>query len=386
MTDLKEIKEERKNLIIFSAVSFLHDVGSDMVFSIWPVFVTQFLGANVATLGLIDGLGDALVSISQAVSGYFSDKLGRRKVFVWVGYLFGGIARIGYALSPTWHWLLPFRIIDRSGKMRGSPRDAIIAESSGTTNKGRNFGMLRMADNAGAVVGILLAMVLFPILGFRNLFLLAAFPSLIGVALIYLFIHDTKGEKKLYKGISFSHFNKNLVLYTLISGIFSLATFSYSFLLLFAKDTGFALGFVPVFYLLFTIVAAVFSLPFGKLSDKIGRRNVLFMAFFFWLLVPVLFLVTKNYFAVFLAFFFYGLHKAALDPVQTSLVSELAPKELLASTLGGFQLVLGVLNFPSSFFAGLLWQQYGAHAPFMVSLGLTVLALAFLPLVKERQR
>src|SRR3989344_605705 len=121
------MKEKGNNRVIgvLSLASFLHDVGSDMVFSVWPLFVTQVLGANMAVLGLIDGVGDAVVSLSGAAGGYLSDKLRKRKIFVWTGYLFGGIARIGYALSPSWQWLIPFRLLDRSGKIRSAPRDAI---------------------------------------------------------------------------------------------------------------------------------------------------------------------------------------------------------------------------------------------------------------------
>ena len=102
-------KQSNKRVItILSLASFLHDIGSDMVFSVWPLFVTQILKANMSVLGLIDGLGDAVVSVSGAVGGYISDKIKKRKLFVWTGYLFGGISRIGYALSPTWHWLIPW--------------------------------------------------------------------------------------------------------------------------------------------------------------------------------------------------------------------------------------------------------------------------------------
>src|ERR1041385_1631616 len=155
-----EKKEEKKIITGLSLASFFHDVGSDMVFSVWPLFVTSVLGANMATLGFIDGIGDAVVSISGAIGGYLSDRLRKRKIFVWTGYLFGGIARVGYALSPSWQWLIPFRLLDRSGKLRGAPRDAILSESSTNTTRGGRFGILRAMDNAGAVVGIMLAIFL----------------------------------------------------------------------------------------------------------------------------------------------------------------------------------------------------------------------------------
>jgi MFS family permease len=139
----------------FALASFLNDFGSDMVYPIWPLFVTSILKADMAVLGFIDGLGDAVVSISQAISGYLADRLRRRKIFVWTGYLFGSASRIGYAFSTVWGYLIPFRILDRAGKMRGAPRDAIIADISTDENRGKNFGLLRAMDNLGAVCGII---------------------------------------------------------------------------------------------------------------------------------------------------------------------------------------------------------------------------------------
>ena len=136
---MDKAKESRRVVRIFSWASFLNDMGSDMIFAIWPLFVTSFSGVSMEILGLIDGIGDAIVSVSQAVSGYVSDRLKKRKFFIWTGYLFSVLSRIGYAISTTWQWLIPFRIMDRSGKMRGSPRDAIIADVSTDENKGKKF-------------------------------------------------------------------------------------------------------------------------------------------------------------------------------------------------------------------------------------------------------
>src|SRR3989338_770322 len=282
--------DSKKTIRTFAWASFLHDLGSDIVFSVWPLFVTQTLKANMATLGFIDGLGDAIVSISQALSGYYSDKWKKRKVFVWLGYLLGGIARVGYALAPVWQWLIPFRVLDRSGKMLGSPRDAILAENSTDANRGRNFGFLRMADNSGAVVGILLAMALLPVLGYRMLFLLAAIPSVLASILIIKSIREATDNKKIYKGIMLKNISKDLRIYTFGFALFSLGSFSYSFLLVYAKQYGFAFASVPILYLLYTVVAAAMSLPFGKLSDKIGRKKVLYMALGFWILTSAVFI------------------------------------------------------------------------------------------------
>ncbi|HEX9156515.1 MAG TPA: MFS transporter, partial [Syntrophales bacterium] len=181
--------ETKKTIRTFAFASFFNDMGSDMIYPIWPLFVAS-LGANMAVLGLIDGIGNAIVSISQALSGYISDRTRKRKIFIWLGYLCGGISRLGYALSATWHWLVPFRILDRAGKMRGAPRDAMVADLSMRSNRGGNFGIIRTMDNAGALVGIVFCIAFFPYLGYQNLLLIAAVPSFIAVALIVLKIRE----------------------------------------------------------------------------------------------------------------------------------------------------------------------------------------------------
>jgi MFS family permease len=378
-------KQARRTIGVFALASFLNDLGSDMIYPIWPMFITTGLGASMSVLGLLDGLGDALVSISQAASGYLSDRIRKRKVFVWLGYLLGSGARVGYALSATWQHVLPFRVLDRAGKMRGAPRDAMIADVSSRANRGTHFGVLRAMDNLGAVCGILVCMVLFGVLGYRSLFLLAAIPSAVGAILVVLAIKERKpADERIYKGISFSDLDRNFLLFLFLSAVFSLGSFSYSFLLMYAHELGFRLGFLPVLYLVFTAVASLVSLPFGRLADRAGRRTVLLMSFLFWGLVCVCLLLVRSREGVVVAFVFYGLHKGAIDPVQKTFVSELAPRAYRASSLGGFQMVVGLCALPSSLLAGLLWDGVGVFVPLYVSIGLTTMATVLLIFVKEK--
>jgi len=371
-------KDSKSKVKIFGIASFLNDMGSDMIYPVWPLFVRS-LGANMSVLGFLDGLGDALVSISQAISGYISDRIQKRKIFVWLGYLMGGLSRIGYAISKNWVPLIPFRILDRAGKIRGAPRDAIIADLSTDQDRGGNFGFLRMMDNLGAVVGILLCILLVNFLGFKKFFLLASIPSLISVILILIFVKEQKRDStKIFKGISLKSFTPQFRYFLILSSIFSLGAFSYSFLLVFAKEFGFQISFIPVLYLIFTAIASLFSIPFGKLSDKIGRKKVLEISFFFWILVCLTFLFFKNYFGIILAFIFYGLHKGAIEPSQRALVSELVPQEIRASALGGYQMAIGLFSLPASILAGILWDKFGSFAPFSFSLFVTILALFLL--------
>jgi len=371
-------QKEKKQIRVLALSSFLNDLGSDMIYPVWPLFVNS-LGASMSILGFLDGLGDALVSISQAISGYFSDKIQKRKIFVWIGYLMGSLSRIGYAISTSWKHLIPFRILDRAGKIRDAPRDAIVADLSTDQNRGENFGFLRMMDNLGAVFGILLCILFVEILGFRKLFLLASIPSLIGVILILIFIKEQKRDKtKIFKGFSFKNLSPKFKKFLFLSAIFSLGAFSYSFLLIFAKNLGFKTTFVPVFYLIFTLFASLSSIPFGKLSDKIGRKRVLEISFLLWGIVCLLFLSLKSHWIVFFAFLIYGLHKGAIEPSQRAFVSELVPQEIRASALGSFQMVNGLFALPASFFAGILWDKISIFAPFYFSLFLTLISLLLL--------
>jgi MFS family permease len=379
-----EQKETKKTIRTFAWASFLNDMGSDMIYPVWPIFVTTVLHANMAVLGFLDGLGEALVSISQAASGYISDRIGKRKLFIWLGYFFGALSRLGYAVSTVWQHLIPFRVLDRGGKIRSAPRDAIIADVSSKADRGKHFGLLRTMDNLGAVCGIIVCILLLKLLGYRNLFLLAAIPSLLGTLLIVIAIKEPRTPGlKIYKKRSLKHLDRNLTLFLLLSSLFALGSFSYSFLLIYAKKFGFQVTFVPVLYLIFTAFASIFSLPFGKLSDRIGRKPVLILAFMLWGLVCAGFLFLRGKGAMVLTFVLYGVHKGALEPVQKTFVAELAPPEYRASTLGGFQMVVGLCALPASFLAGLLWDKISLFAPFYCSLGLTFLALILLFFVHE---
>lgn len=375
-------KEEKRTIRIFSLASFLNDMGSDMIYPIWPLFVTTVLGADMAALGLIDGLGNALVSISQGISGYVSDRIRKRKIFAWTGYLFSSLSRVGYSMSAVWQHLIPFKILDRAGKMRDAPRDAIIADASSRRNRGHNFGILRMADNLGAVTGVIITIVLLSVLGFRGIMLLAAVPSLIGVVMIIAFVKDRK-TKKLFRGIAFRDFDRNFILFLILSSVFALGYFSYSFLIVFAKEAGYQILFVPVLYLIFTVMASVSSIPFGNLADKIGRKSLLWISYGLFALMSLGFVLTQNLLLIAGLFVLYGLQKGAYDMVRKTFVSELAPTQFRASGIGAYNMMVGLMALPASVIAGLLWVTVNMQAPFMLSLVLSLIAMVLLVFVKE---
>ena len=382
-----EKNETKKTIRTFAIASFLNDMGSDIINPIWPLFVTQVLKANMAALGFLDGLGEAVVSLSQAVAGYYSDRIRKRKVFIWTGYLCSAASRLGYAASSVWQHLIPFRILDRAGKIRGAPRDAMLADISTDDNRGGHFGLLRAMDNAGSVAGILIAIALFNVLGYRLLFALAAIPSLIGAALLLKYIKEAKSPvARVFKGLAFKDIDRNLAFYIVLNAVFALGAFTYSFLLLFAKSEGFKTGAIPVLFLVYSTAAAFLSYPFGRLSDRIGRKPVLFMAFAAWAAVCAGVVFIRGLPAVAILFILFGVHKAALDPVQKTMAAELAPQPYRASVLGGFQMVIGLCAFPASLVAGFLWDKAGRQVPFLLSLGLTAAAALLLLFVKETRR
>jgi MFS family permease len=377
---------ETNSVKLFGFSSMLNDLGANMIYPVWPLFLTTVLGANMSILGLVDGLGDALVSISQALSGYASDRMKKRKVFIWIGYLMGAISRIGYSLTTSWQFIIPFKILDRAGKIRDSPRDAIIADESTHENRGKNFGLLKGMDKLGGVIGIILCILFVNQIGYHTFFMLAAIPSLISVAIVYKYITEKKSaEIKIYKGIKFTNLSKDYKRFLILSSIFAIGSFSYSFLLIFANKNGYDVSTVPILYLIYILVTAIFSLPFGKLSDKIGRKKGMYFALSLWALSCIFFIFFNTWWAVPISFIFYGLHHAALNPIQTAFVSELAPKKFKASAIGGFQMCLGICALPASLIAGILWDNINPIAPFALSLVLTIVAIILLYFVKEKR-
>lgn len=377
-------KESKKTVRIFAIASFLNDMGSDMIYPLWPLFVTSVLGADMAVLGLIDGLGDAVVSLSQAFSGYLSDKIRKRKVFIWLGYFFAALSHAGYAFARTWPQLIPLRVLDRSGKIRNAPRDAIVADLSTRTDRGKNFGILRTMDNLGAVCGILFAVAFFHQLGYHKLFLIAGIPSLLASLLVFGLIREKKQVGALlFKGLRLKDLTPNFRFFLILSAIFAIGSFSYSFLLVFAQKSGIQLSFIPLFYLLFTAVASVSSLPAGKLADRFGRKPLMLVGFLLWAAVSITLLMNSTFFGITLAFILYGFHKGVTETVQKTFVAELVPEEYRASGIGGFQMVIGLCALPASFIAGLLWDTYTSFAPFVFSLGLTLVAIILLLFVDE---
>ncbi len=377
--------QSKREIRTFAAASFLNDLGSDMIYPVWPMFVTTMLGGSMTALGLLDGIGLAVVSFSQALSGYLSDRYNRRKIFIWLGYLFGAISRIGYAFSSFWAHLLPFRILDRFGKIRSAPRDAHLSDLSTESNRGRHFGLLRAMDHGGAVFGVILCIWLFEKIGYQNLFLLAAIPSIIGSIAIFFLVQERGGSvSDKLPSLSWNQLSRNYKIFLVLSAVFALSTFSYSFLLIYAKQFGFEPAFIPVLYLVFTVVASLSSLPFGRLADVIGRKTTFLFSQLSWMMVCLLLLLFPYYSVVWISFVLYGLHLGALEPVQKTLAAELSPESKKASGIGLYQMTLGICALPASLVAGYLWESINLYIPLWISVILTVISITLLYFVDVR--
>jgi MFS family permease len=382
-----EEESERNPAHVFGAASFLNDTGSDMIAPIWPKFLNVQLGLTPGQVQIVDGLALMVTSLSKIGAGYASDKTGKRKAFITLGYALSSLARIGFVLASLgfeFFQIILWKSMDRLGKMRGPPRDAIVAGHVTEKKRGSAFGILRALDTAGAVLGTIITFLLFGFIGYYGIILLAVIPSLGSVIVVSVLIKEKRG-KDVFKGVSFRGLDKNLKVFLLASIIFTLATFSYSLLIFFSGSYGYSEQDVILLYLLFVIVYAASAYPFGRISDRVGRKPILTIAF----LLLIVTSLWANYIVfdaltIIPLFIFFGLMNGALDPVQTSFVSDLVEEERRASIIGAFQMAVGIAAFPAGIIIGYLWDSINPLAAFQYSIILSFFALLLLLLIKTK--
>ncbi len=359
-----------KNVFVLGLVSFFNDVASEMIYPIVPIFLTSVLGAPVAIVGLIEGIAESTASILKVVSGWFSDKFRKRKPFVLAGYSFSAISKIILSLAYSWPFVLFARFIDRFGKgTRTSARDALIAESSENSARGRSFGFHRALDTLGAVVGPLIALLAIKFLNnnLRLIFFLAFIPACIGVLLLVLFVKEKRKEKNLSPAFNFSwrNLDPSFKIFLLISFIFALGNSSDAFLILRAQNLGLSVALVILVYVLFNFTYAIFSIPAGIISDKIGPKKVLLSGFLLFSSIYLFFgLASLSLFLWFL-FPLYGVYMALTEGVGKAYISNLVPQEKAGTAFGIYQTTVGLCTFFASLIAGLLWTYICVSAPFI---------------------
>lgn len=321
-----------KNVFALGLVSFFNDVASEMIYPIVPIFLTSVLGAPVAIVGLIEGIAESTASILKVVSGWLSDKFQRRKPFIVAGYSFSAISKIILSLAFSWPFVLIARFIDRFGKgTRTSARDALIAESSENSVRGRAFGFHRALDTLGAVVGPMIALLAIHFLdnNFRLIFFLAFIPAFIGILLLLFFVKEKKKEANSSSAFHFNWHNldPSFKIFLLISFIFALGNSSDAFLILRAQNLGLSLTLVVLAYILFNFTYAIFSIPAGIISDKIGPRKVLLAGFLLFSAVYLFFGLVHSSLFLWILFPVYGLYMALTEGVGKAYISNLVSQE-----------------------------------------------------------
>ncbi len=371
----------KKNIFFLGLVSFLTDVSSDMVYPLIPVFLTEVLHSSKVFVGLIEGVAESTASLFKIFSGWFSDKIGKRKPIVILGYSLSSISKPLLALVTSGWQVLFIRFGDRVGKgVRTSPRDALIAESSAENRRGASFGLHRAMDSAGAIIGPLLAFLLLPLLNknYRHLFLLASIPAFFSVLVLFLWVKEIKIRKKesviseRKKGISF---DSKFKIFILVVAIFTLGNSSDAFLFLRAKSLGVNLIFIPLLWGFFNLVYTLYSIPAGILSDRIGRRKIILIGFSVYGLSYLGFAFAKNSLHIWALFALYGIYYGVSDGALRAFVADLVKEEDKRGTAYGFYHgAVGLCALPASLIMGFLWQGFGAAVAFSFGSILAIIA------------
>jgi MFS family permease len=360
-----------RNTFLLALSSLFADISTEMFYPILPIFMTQTLKATGSIVGLVDGFAQATQNIVQGFSGALSDKLQKRKTIALAGYLLGAIAKPLMGFSTVWQGVFGARLLDRLGAgTRSAPRDALIASSVDEKDRGRAFGLEGFGDNAGAFLGPLLAVFLLYTLhtGMRAIFYWALIPGLLAFFMVLLVKerHSAVAAKSKID-ISLRQFPKGYWRYLMVTALFGLGNSSTSFLILRTHDIGVALEMTILIYAAFNLVAALVSYPAGSLSDKWGRRNILFASFIIFFIAYLGFALTKNIILIAGLFVFYGAFQGIFRAVGKALASDLVPEHLRASGIGWYSTTVGLLQLAAGIVAGLLWDRVGHMAVFYFS-------------------
>ena len=374
-----------KNVLILGLVSFFNDIASEMIYPLVPIFLTSVLGAPVSVVGLIEGIAESVASILKVISGWLSDKWHRRKPFTVAGYSLSAVSKIFFGFAYSWPIVLLGRFVDRFGKgTRTSARDALIAESSDASIRGKTFGFHRTLDTLGATIGPLLSLIAIRYLdnNLRLVFLLSFIPAFIGVVLLSFFVKEKRKISNSSTNFKFSwkDIDPSFKLFLLISVIFSLGNSSNAFIILRAQNLGLSVTMVMLVYVLFNFVYSIFSLPAGIISDKVGPKRILLTGFFLFAIIYFLFGFIKDAFFLWILFPFYGIYMALTEGVGKAYISNLVPSEKAGTTFGLYQTAIGLCAFFASWIAGLLWSYVSISAPFIFG-SITAALAAFLFLV-----
>jgi len=372
-------------------VSFLTDLSSEMIFSVFAIFFTTIAGASAALLGMIEGFADLSASSLNYFAGWLSDRTGKRKVFALAGYGFSTLAKIILLITSSVAGLSVFRVIERLGKgFRGPPRDAWLSAVADKDTRGYAFGVHKALDKSGAVLGPLVAYGLLSWLGdgaatFRILFWVALVPALLSIVALSR-IKDQPGVQHQHENMfeTWEILSPEFKRYLVTAGIFSLAYFSFGFLLLRAHSVGFAVKAIVLLYALFNIAFVIAAPLIGKLSDRVGRARMIMLGYLVYLLMSLGFAFATTPWQVIVLFIIYGVFYAIDEAQSKAFIADLE-LERRASAIGLYNFLTGLIYLPASLIAGALWLLHPASA-FLVAAGLAFAALTVFAFLRPDQK
>jgi MFS family permease len=392
-----------RNVWAVSLTSFFMDISSEMVINILPLFLSNVLGVGTNVIGLIEGIAEATASLLKVFSGWLSDRLGARKWLAVSGYGLSALAKPFFYVASSWTTILAVRWADRVGKgIRTAPRDALVADSIGEKQRGLAFGFHRAADTGGAVVGLLIALgVVWATqsaaidLGqrtFQVVVLASLLPAALAVLSLAIGAKDVPVTSKRERPkITFRGLGKPFLVFMVIVGLFDLGNSSDAFLVLRAQERGLSVVGILAMLILFNLVYTLVSAPAGSLSDRVGRRRVIVGG---WLAYAVIYLgiaLARTGWQIWVLYALYGVYYGLAFGTTKAMVADLVPIALRGTAYGTYNATLGLLDFPASLIAGLLWQGIGAwsgfgpSAPFLFGAALALGAAILLALWKPPQ-
>jgi len=369
---------------LFGFVSLCMDLSSEMIHSLLPVFLVSVLGASALTLGLIEGVAEGTAAISKVLSGVLSDRFSRRKPLVVLGYGLAALSKPLFPLATSAAWILGARFVDRIGKgIRGSPRDALLADATPAEVRGAAYGLRQSLDTAGALLGPLVAILLMYLTmgDVRTVFWIAAVPALIAVVVLWVGVEEPPRDVALRPRGAVPHWREVRELGTafwmvvVVGGVFTLARFSEAFLILRAHDLGLSNTWAPLALAVMNLTYVLSAYPAGRFSDRAGRTGLLIVGLITLIVADLVLAMGSNLAVVLTGIALWGLHMGLTQGLLSAMVADTAPPEMRGSAFGVFYFVSGLATLMASLLAGALWKWYGPEITFAAGAAFSFAAL-----------
>jgi len=381
-----------RSAIIIGLVSLLSDISGEMIYPILPLFLTETLHAPATVVGLIEGIAVGASTAIGGLSGWLSDRLGRRKPVAFAGYALTAVTRPVIAAAQVWPVVLAARFVERFGKgIRNAPRDALLAESTPQEHRGRAFGFERAMDSAGAVIGPLIALALVGWIGLgaRSIFLISGIPGALA-ALLILTVRERRNDAQSPATVtkfSLAGTTPEYKRLLLVTAVFGIANSANAFLILRSQQLGLERKWTILAYTLYNLVASLGALPAGVASDRFGRRNVLIAGFLVYAVSYAGFGAANAAWLVWPLFAMYGLFPALTEGAGKALAVDTAGTAGRATVIGIYAMVTGITEIAASYIGGVLWDKVDSRATFYfgAALALAAVALSFALLPSSRR-